>query len=97
MKTASVSETKNGLSALLDRVKAGESVLITERGIPVARLEPVSTAMEPAGRTERLVRAGLMRLGTEEPPIDLILSPPPSVAEGVDVVGYILEERRSGR
>ena len=39
MKTATISETKNGLSALLDRVRHGESILITDRNQPIARLE----------------------------------------------------------
>ena len=41
MKKASITETKNSLSALLDLVKQGESVLIMDRNRPVARLEPV--------------------------------------------------------
>mgnify|MGYP006319671161 CR=1 FL=1 len=41
MKAATISETKNNLSAVLSRVKAGEAVVITDRGVPVARLEPV--------------------------------------------------------
>ena len=36
-------EAKNKLSALLARVKAGETVVITERGIPVARIEPAAS------------------------------------------------------
>ena len=38
MKKASITEAKNNLSALIDRVKAGASVLIVDRGRPVARL-----------------------------------------------------------
>ena len=41
MKTAAVSELKARLSKYLDRVKAGEEVLITDRGNPVARLTPI--------------------------------------------------------
>jgi prevent-host-death family protein len=44
MKTATISETKNQLSALLDRVRHGETILITDRSQPVARLEPVVSA-----------------------------------------------------
>ena len=32
------------LSAWLDRVRAGDEVVITERGVPVARLLPIDTA-----------------------------------------------------
>jgi prevent-host-death family protein len=44
MKKASITEAKNNLSALIDRVKGGSAVLIVDRGRPVARLEPVSGA-----------------------------------------------------
>jgi prevent-host-death family protein len=40
MKKASVSEAKNGLSALLQEVERGETVLITSRGRPIATLAP---------------------------------------------------------
>ena len=42
MGTTTITEAKNGLSALIDRVQAGESIIILERGRPVARLEPVA-------------------------------------------------------
>jgi prevent-host-death family protein len=36
----SVAEAKNNLPKLLDRMLAGEEVVITRRGKPIARLEP---------------------------------------------------------
>jgi len=36
----SVAEAKNNLPRLLDRMLAGEQVVITRRGKPIARLEP---------------------------------------------------------
>jgi prevent-host-death family protein len=36
----SVAEAKNQLPKLLDRMLAGEEVVITRRGKPIARLEP---------------------------------------------------------
>jgi len=38
MKTASIAETKTQLSSLIADVEAGEDVMITRRGQPVARL-----------------------------------------------------------
>ena len=96
MKTATISEAKNGLSALLDQVKAGESVLITDRGVPVATLGPVAVFDDPTGRIQRLQRAGLLRVGTGKPPLDLIGQPGPKLPEGVSIVDTVLEERRSG-
>ena len=43
MQRATITEAKDGLSKLLDRVKAGETILIMDRGVPVARLEPPTT------------------------------------------------------
>jgi prevent-host-death family protein len=40
MKIATVASAKSHLSALLADVEAGEGVVITRRGIPVARLVP---------------------------------------------------------
>jgi prevent-host-death family protein len=48
MLRASISETKSRLSALLHKVRDGESVLITDRGRPVAQLVPVEVDMASA-------------------------------------------------
>ena len=40
MKKAGIREARQNLSALIEEVKKGREVLITERGKPVARLVP---------------------------------------------------------
>ncbi len=97
MKTATITEAKNGLSSLIDRVRAGDSILILDRGIPVARLEPIAPHPDSTGRIRRLQRAGLVRSGTARPPLDLIRTPPPDPGEDAGVVDALLEERRTGR
>jgi prevent-host-death family protein len=97
MKTATITQAKNGLSALIDRVKGGESILILDRGTPVARLEPITSGGSDDGRLERLERAGLIRRGVAAPPVDLIMQPGPVVRGGATVVDALLEERREGR
>jgi prevent-host-death family protein len=97
MKTATITEAKNGLSALIDRVRSGESVLILDRGVPVARLEPVATSTDQTGRLRRLERAGVIRIRDEPPPIDLLRTPPPRLARGASAVQTLLQERQSGR
>ncbi len=47
MSTVSVAEAKSHLSELLDRVAAGEEVVITRRGKAIARLSGVESAREP--------------------------------------------------
>jgi len=97
MKSATITEAKNGLSALLDLVRAGESILITDRGVPVARIEPVSLEDDPDGRLARLVRAGIVRPPLRKLPPGLLESPPPQPTGEVDIVEVLLEERRSSR
>lgn len=97
MKTATITQAKNGLSALIDRVKSGESILILDRGTPVARLEPVIGSGKDDGRLERLERAGIIRRGVAAPPVDLIMKPGPLAPPGASVLDALLEERREGR
>jgi len=100
MRTATITEAKNGLSALLDQVKAGESVLITDRGIPVARIDPVSATDDPEGWLLRLERKGLIRRGNGMPPDELLRRmreiPRTRLPEGMSLVDAVLEERESG-
>jgi prevent-host-death family protein len=97
MKIASISQVKNGLSGFVDRVRAGESILVTDRGVVVARLEPAGVGPDPRGRLQRLERAGLVRVGRAAPPVELIRSPAPRAAPGVSLVQILLDERRDGR
>jgi len=66
MTTASISVTKNRLSALLDQVRHGQRVLITDRGIPVAMLvQPDAAAdADTDGRVQRLRRMGIITGGS---------------------------------
>jgi prevent-host-death family protein len=41
MRTAGIRETRQNLTALIDEVRKGREIVITDRGIPVARLAPV--------------------------------------------------------
>jgi len=100
VKMATISETKNSLSALLDRVRHGETVLVTDRGRPVARLEPVASPDEPSrdeGRLVRLERAGIIRRAREGRLDQIARVPPPAPTPGGDIVAALLDERRSGR
>lgn len=44
MKTVGAFEAKTHLSQLLDEVEKGETITITRRGVPVARLAPLDGA-----------------------------------------------------
>lgn len=97
MKSATITDAKNGLSALIDLVRGGESVVITDRGRPVARLEPVASADDAPGRLLRLERAGIVRMGQGAPPVAMIRRPAPRASRGASAVDVLLDERRDGR
>jgi prevent-host-death family protein len=98
MLVATITEAKNRLSALIDRVRGGDSVLIVDRGIPVARLESVVTfEADIDGRMARLQRAGVIRSASKPPAVELLTTAPPSPRGGASAVAALLEERRTGR
>ena len=97
MKRASITEVKNGLSALLDQVKAGETIVITDRGIPVARIVSDRSADDgDDGRIARLLRDGVATTRGGPSPRDLIFSPFPPGSKPSGVLDALLEERESG-
>jgi prevent-host-death family protein len=97
MKSATITEAKNGLSALIDRVRAGESVVITDRGIPVAVLEPATGLVDAEERIAKLERAGVLRRPKNPGAIlKLLETPPIKPSKDVDVVAMVIDERRSG-
>lgn len=99
MKRASISETKNRLSALLDTVRSGESVLIMDRGKPVARLDPVSMAdaAESAAYLSQLERSGIIRLGSSRPAKLIVQEEPPRAKRGSSVLRALIASRAEER
>ena len=98
MKRASITEVKNGLSALLDQVKAGETIVITDRGIPVARIvSDVGADDNDDGRVARLLRDGVATTRGGPSPLERILRPFPAGSQLGGVLEALLEERRAGR
>lgn len=96
MIVASITEAKNKLSAYLDRVRAGESVLIVDRGVPVARIDPVKS--EDA-RIARLERAGILRppRSNKKVPLEFLAQPGEARKDRPSLLDAVLEERREGR
>ena len=63
-------ELRQNLSVYLRRVRAGERLEVTERGEPVARLEPIADESDPVTRLERqgrIVRRASGDLATVRP------------------------------
>jgi antitoxin (DNA-binding transcriptional repressor) of toxin-antitoxin stability system len=93
-----LTETKNNLSALVDQVQHGETILILDRGRPVARLESVlGEEGDPEGRLARLERQGLLRRASAPIPRDLLMVRPPRPSKGASVLEALLDERKDGR
>ena len=98
MKSASVTDMKNNLSKYLELVKNGEPVLITERGVTIARIESVRARQDKtadSARLARLERSGIIRRGGGPVPKWLIEKTPVKLKKGVSVVQALLEERDS--
>lgn len=99
MKKASITETKNRLSALIDAVRHGESVLIMDRDKPVARLEPVSTgnAAEPEGYLAQLERNGIIRQADTKPSKMILSRKPPKAKKGASILHALVANREQER
>ena len=94
-KTAAVAELKAQLSRYLTRVKAGEEILVTERGAPVARLVPIERGGQDREQLRDLERQGLIRLGRGRLPSDFWKLPRGRDARA-GVRKAVTEEREAG-
>lgn len=93
MRTIGVAELKASLSETLARVKAGDEVLVTEHGRPVARILSLSFAEPSAFAHEELVRIGVLRL-PEQGPLGEIFWNLPRVEDPQGAVRAALTSRR---
>ncbi len=94
MKTAAASKLRAYLREYLNKVKAGNEVLITDRGKPVARLVPISRAREGRKSLTKMEKQGLIRLGSGKLPKIFWSLPKPLDPEGL-VRKALMDERNS--
>jgi prevent-host-death family protein len=95
-----VSVAKNTLSALLRKVRAGATITITDRGVPVARLvPPLAPVAGLPPRFIELARQGVLKLPEVEATPEWIsdLPLPPRLDKGVSAAAALVAERRTGR
>ena len=90
-----VAVLKARLSEFLRKAKAGETVIVTDRGRPVARLGPLEGAPAVSGRLQQLVEAGLARRPLRAPELAVSEMRRPADPEGRSLEA-ILEERADG-
>ena len=96
MHRVSVSLLKARLSEFLRVVKGGEEIVVTERGIPIARLAPLDVSHRLDARLQRLVEAGLARPPVQKLPKGFWQQSWPRDPEGLSLRA-LLEERDEGR
>jgi antitoxin (DNA-binding transcriptional repressor) of toxin-antitoxin stability system len=86
---------KNGLSAWLDKVRAGETLVVCDRDRPIARIERIGAQAGTDDRLVRLERAGLLRRASRALALDALRPPGPKARESV--LRALLDERAEGR
>ena len=97
METAAISKLKASLSEYLTKVKAGENVLVTERGKPIARIVPVERqASDIPPHLLMLERAGLVNIGSGKLPVAIWDLPRPKDSRGL-TLDALLKERDEAR
>jgi prevent-host-death family protein len=96
MRTASVSQLKATLRACLAWVKAGEEVVVTEHGIPIAKIVPLAGAPAPPSSLAALEQAGLVTRGSGHVPDEVWTLPRPKDPQGRGRHA-LEEERETGR
>jgi prevent-host-death family protein len=87
-----VRELNQKTSQVLDRVRAGETLEITDRGIPVAEIRPVSGARSGLAR---LIAEGRLAPATVDPAI--IDSIPMEPRDDVNVAELLAADREEER
>jgi prevent-host-death family protein len=99
MKTASITETKNRFSALINAVRHGETVIVTDRRKPVARIEPFtgSDASKAHNRLVHLERDGVLLPPRRRRLSEVLQQAPPRPHGDASILKSLLEERREGR
>jgi len=95
MRTVNVADLKNNLRAHLERVRAGEELLVKDRNRPLARLVPFVSGEDLDAEEVELAASGLIRLPTWKLPDTFWKMPAPRVSFE-DSVSSVVSERDEG-
>ena len=96
MTSVAISDLKASLSEYVQRVRKGEAVMLTDRGIPVAKLVPLTVSEDGESALAELIRVGQIR-PAEKKLSKRFLSRLPRVEDPEGRVRRALtEERESG-
>ncbi|MBA2665650.1 MAG: type II toxin-antitoxin system prevent-host-death family antitoxin [Trueperaceae bacterium] len=94
-----MSSVKNNLSSYLDLVRAGEAVLITDRGRPIARLVPLDAAASESIEARRieLERRGVLNRAEAPHDPEILRHLPPIPSVDGDLLVALLHDREEDR
>ncbi len=95
METIAVSKLKASLSEFLKRVQAGNEVIVTDRGKPVAKLVSIKPNESISQDLKDMEKEGLIVIGQGKIPKNFWTFPRPKDSKGM-VVKTIIEERMEG-
>ena len=90
VESVGVRELRQSASQLLDQVKDGASIEITEHGVPIARLIPITQSLY-----EEYLESG--RIIAARNPNRVFTMPSGKIAKGKQLSDLLIEERRSAR
>lgn len=96
MHISNIATAKNRFSHLINLVKQGQTILITERNKPVATLQPVSQTIPPD--LQALHASGLLKPPSQI--LDLaqfLAAPRASLPAGRSLAQSVLDERKEAR
>lgn len=98
MRHVAISQLKAKLSEYLKAVRAGEEVVVTNRGVPVAKLSGIAGSEARDGHMRRLVRSGQARPAEVDGGIDLErMSAVREQGHSAGLADAVLAEREEGR
>jgi prevent-host-death family protein len=92
MASVGIRELNQQTSQILDRVRAGETIEITDRGAPIAEIRPVGREQSALAR---LAAEGRLTPATIDPAVLHVL--PKEEADGVNVADWLAADRDQER
>lgn len=97
MEKTSVSRLKNSLSAYLRKVRAGQSVVIYDRDVPIARIDRIEDGGRGADRLALLAAQGITRPATRALSAKRLRALVPKAPGRARVLDALREERSQDR
>jgi len=96
-RSAGIAHLKARLSEYFQAAKAGEEIVITERGRAVARITPIRPGDDADSDRNALVRAGILQPAKREIPRRFWTGQAAARDPKGRVLAGLIEERREGR